>query len=208
MSQKRKIKSLEELEAGDIVNAIITNEDIPTEKRNHRFVILGSSRPKSGGQKRHKICVPACSFSSSFPKVPNEDYIYVERDTIPPGLFDISKDITLLRIGRLLCIEKYQYIEYCGSLKNIQSLWYEIYLKLNAKYGVLLDNFEDVCDCKCLEENALELEYCSQDIYYLLHNKCKDQKTGCIKLCGCCGYNFTNLSPFLKFVPIAMTIFT
>lgn len=193
MSRKRKKKRLDELVPGDLIEAKIVDENLPKDKRLHKFIVLGYSRPKDGSGKRHKICVPSCSFSSKKPKTTTECFIEIDKGVIPKDLFDKETDITLLRIGKPKCVEAYFYDDYVGSLSANPKFWEEICQKVGDFYGLDLSTFSDVCDCKCLEEENIELNYCSQDMYYLTNYKCKDPINGCCKLCSCCGHQFDNV---------------
>ena len=139
------------------------------------------------------MCVPSCSFSSKIPKKEDECYVFVDQGVIPPGIFDETTEVSLLRLGRPKCIESYQYKEYRGTLTQFPALWQEVCYKVHTIYGLNMENFRQVCDCNCLNENQITLEYCSQDLHYLYSRKCKNPEVPYCKLCSCCGYNFDNM---------------
>lgn len=202
MSQKKKNVKLDDLAPGDIIRALITDEKLPDEKREHCFVVLGYVQPKDPNAKRHRMCVPACSFSSSIPRKENECYVDIEKGVVPVGIFDNETDITLLRLGRPKCVESYQLMGKRGTLIQYSDLWEEVCNKVHTVYGLDMQNFNHVCDCNCLEKNDLNLEYCSQDLYYLSNKKCQDSTAETCKVCSCCGYNFENISCDFEECPV------
>lgn len=65
---------------------------------------------------------------------------------------------------------------------------------MHSELGLTITEFEEVCDCDCLEEHDISPQYCSQDQYYLLREKCKDSGVDECKLCSCCGHNFEEVA--------------
>lgn len=189
MPLRKKHMKYEDLKEGDLIRALITDEKLSKNKREHCFIIFNEHRAKDETKKRHRICIPACSFSSKFPKCDDETYIEIDTDLIPPNLFNEQKENTILRVGKPKCVERYQFKEYKTNLKSYPEFWKELCEKVNGAFPEDLGDFDSVCDCQCLVDNEIEAGYCEQDECFLVEEICKEE-TQPKKLCSCCGFKF------------------
>jgi len=181
-----------DLKEGDLIRALITDEGLKGKQREHCFIIFNEHKIKDASKKRHRICIPACSLSSKFPKCDGEIYIEINTDLIPPNLFNESKDQTLLRIGRPKCVERYQFKEYRTNLKAYPEFWKEICEKVQVAFPEDLGGFDAVCDCQCLVDNDIDVGYCEQEETYLISKHCEMPHES-KKICSACGFEFNNL---------------
>lgn len=191
----------DKLQEGDLVRALITDEGLSDHKREHCFILIGAPQPKHKGKKRHRICIPACSFSSSFPLKEDEQYIDIAKYSIPPTLFNQQKENTILRIAKPKCIEKYQYRGFTLNLKSFPEFWVEICSKVHSFYTGELQILNNTCDCECFKESEIESGFCDQDIDFLQDKYCKCEPSMTCKICSCCGYLFDNLEQSFEICP-------
>jgi len=189
-----------ELKEGDLIRALITDEKINKKNREHCFIIFNPHQIKDDSKKRHRICIPACSFSSKFPKSDNEIYIEIDPNLIPIELFNDRKENTILRIGKPKCVEKYQFREYKTNLKAFPHLWKEICEKVFKSFPEDLGILNSVCDCDCLVNNKIDAGYCEQDIPYL-YDQNSNKICEKIKLCSCCRYKFDTFNYYFEDCP-------
>lgn len=191
----------EDLREGDLIRALITDEKLSKNKREHCFIIFNEHRAKDESKKRHRICIPACSFSSKFPKCENETYIEINTDLVPADLFNEKKENTILRVGKPKCVERYQFKEYKTNLKAYPEFWKELCQKVNEAFPDDLGDFDSVCDCECLVDNEIEAGYCEQDECYIIDEYCPPESEP-KKLCACCCYEFENFNFDFELCPV------
>jgi len=189
-----------QLQEGDLIRALITDEKLAKTKRAHCFIIFNTHIVKNESKKRHRICIPACSFSSKIPKNQNEVFIELDPTIVPLDLFNEQKGSTILRIGKPKCIEKYQFIEYRTNLKQYPEFWANICNKVFEYFPEDLGILNTVCDCNCLEDNEIEAGYCEQDEKFIIDRFCL-KKGEQQKLCSCCGYRFEEFNYDFKICP-------
>lgn len=183
-------KSYDDLVEGDIIRAKISISKKKRKGKNicrvHTFIVLNSPQPKSKG-KRHKVCVPACSFSSTYPKGQNQYCIDLNDHNVPKGFFGEKKEKSILRISEPKCLNKFEYEGHINDINSYPGLLNDICNKVDTFFGGKLQEYETICDCECLKNNNVEIEYCEQDHQYLSELNSEALNSTIALVCSCCG---------------------
>jgi len=190
-----------DLQEGDLVRALITDEGLPDHKREHSFILISPPHIKDPGKRRHRICIPACSFSSKIPGGQDKHFLDITSFSIPPDLFDEVKENTILRISEPKCIEKYQYRGYKKNLKEYPEFWKAICQIIHEFYSGNLKALKETCDCECFVNNEIIPGYCNQDDAYLQEVICQSDETVTCKICPCCTFQFDNIEHSYELCP-------
>lgn len=181
----RNKKKLEEYVAGDVIRAVINHKKVEKGQREHCFIVLNNPRAKSE-KKQHILCVPSCSFSSKPTMCSDKKCLNLSSYGLPDEFFNKKKDTSYLRFSEPTCLERYQIKEHITNLKSYPKLWQDICELMNQHYGDEIEMLEDACNCSCLDENEIQVTFCTQDEDFLLaiNSKIGDHKN-CL-VCSCC----------------------
>ncbi len=182
-------KKLEDYEPGDVIRGTFYVKSVRKKKREHCLIVLNNSQPVSDS-KSHKLCVPACSFSSKVPQGDNRPCLDLSDYALPEDFFDSQKPVTVLRFAEPQCLKAFEVKEYKGNLINYGSLWEDLCALMNQEYPDHMDKMQEVCSCNCLQENDIHLGYCDQD-----HSTYDNDSNA---VCSCCGHTIVDTDCFTQ----------
>jgi len=182
-------KSYDDLETGDIIRSKLASPKKSRKRKKgsskieHTFIVL--EIPQKSGSRDHKICVPACCFTSQPPTAQESLFIDLTEYDVPENFFFNKKGNCYLRLSEPSCLKRFEYIGHIGSLDLHSQLWGAICTLVHQSYNGVLIEFHSVCDCELLTYHCIPNGLCEEDSY----EYCEifdHPGVSCI-VCSCCG---------------------